>query len=354
LLRLSIISVVLLHVAIAQADDEDAPTFDPMKITLGGYMQPQFRLRDDDPEQPDIHNGFRFARVRLISNGSTKAGNLDLSESLEAELLQFTLLDAYVTVRRTIDDGYLVVDGGQMRTPISRQQMLSDSRLAYVDKALLATIAPDRDLGLRVTFAPPAAKYVRVLGGVFNGEGKNKIENLNDKYLYALRLEVSPIGRDVPLAESDLSGDYVTAAFSYGHNAVANGMTGANEEAIQYVGFDVSGGYEGLSGSVEYLYVKHAFTGPDPAMVPAGFRNKGWVVQANYLLPWRLPPYRQSQVELGARIEQLDRGDLDQSVREITAVASFYLRNHTIKAQLAANHTDAFDQLLLQVTYRLE
>ena len=58
----------------------------------------------------------------------------------------------------------------------------------------------------------------------------------------------------------------------------------------------------------------------------------------------------------------------NQSVRAFTAVASLYLRQHQMKVQLAATHfteiedqtvtganaTYPDDQLLLQVTYRVE
>jgi hypothetical protein len=76
-------------------------------------------------------------------------------------------------------------------------------------------------------------------------------------------------------------------------------------------------------------------------------------------------------------VEEIDRNDTipipapadpAQSVRSLTAVASYYLRMHTLKAQLAFTHFEELedqtasgakatfdnDQLLLQVTYRLE
>ena len=107
------------------------------------------------------------------------------------------------------------------------------------------------------------------------------------------------------------------------------------------------------------------------------FRATGFVAQLNYLLPVKLPPARQARLEIGGRFEEIDRndtvpiaqlGDPEQSVREITAVASLYLRRHSLKAQLALSHFTEIesqtvtaenavydnDQLLLQVTYRLE
>src|SRR5262249_22483506 len=107
------------------------------------------------------------------------------------------------------------------------------------------------------------------------------------------------------------------------------------------------------------------------------FRANGIVAQLSYMLPVALPPGRQARFELGARFEEIDPndtvpivqpGDPGQSVRAITGCATFYLRSHSIKAQLAFTHfteledrtvlnedaTYDNDQLLLQVTYRLE
>jgi hypothetical protein len=94
-------------------------------------------------------------------------------------------------------------------------------------------------------------------------------------------------------------------------------------------------------------------------------------------LPKAFPPLGQASIEIGVRVEEIDRndtvpialpGDPEQSVRGYTGVVSYYLRGHTLKAQLAVSHLTeledktvldedaAFDndQVLLQVTYRLE
>ncbi len=357
------------------APPEVAPV-EPPSVTIGGYIQPQFRLRQDSPAQFD-QDGFRFARARLILGGQTHAGNFKLSASVEAELQPtFALADAYITVARKLPDaGLFSLDLGQMRVPISRQNLLSDSRLSFVDKAQLATIAPDRDLGARLTFAVPDAPWLRVIGGAFNGDGKNQVENINQRYLYAGRLEISPVGPGTPLAESGFGGAFLTAAISAGHNKLNQG---ANREQITYLGADLACSWRGLSGAIEYLEVRHAFDGRgDPSMLPPAFHANGWAAQLTYLLPVELPPLRQSRLELGFRVEEIDRndtipisqpGDPAQSVREFTGVVSYYLHAHSLKAQLAVSHfkeledrtvlggdaTYRNDQALLQVTYRLE
>jgi len=223
-------------------------------------------------------------------------------------------------------------------------------------------------------FVPPKAHWIRVIGGVFNGEGRNQVQNTNEKYLYAGRLELTPIGKTMPFAESMFGGTFLTAAVSVGHNSLTPGEF---EENQVFLGADLSGAWHGVSGSVEYLEVRHTYGG-DPAKIPGpSFKANGFSAQLNYMLPIGLPPLRQARLEVGARVEEIDRndaisipqaGDPNQSVREYTAVISYYLKKHNAKIQLAASHftevedktvtntdaTFANDQLLLQVTYRVE
>jgi hypothetical protein len=359
--------------AIATTTDPTPPA-DRWSMRLGGYVQPQFRLRQNSPAAVD-EDGFRLARVRLTASAEGRAGDLVLSAFIEAELQPtFTLADAFATVARPLEGkGTLALDVGQTRVPISRQQLISDSRLSFVDKAQLATIAPDRDLGARATFVPPGVP-IRVIAGAFNGEGKNQIQNINEGYLYAGRVEVTPVGGAAPLAESAFGHTWISAAISAGYNKLTPGDYRENQLSL---GADISGAYRGLSGSVEYLVVRHAFKG-DPMKLPGpDYKGNGWMAQLAYLLPVALPPNEKTRVEIGARVEEIDRndtvpipqlGDPAQSVREYTGVASIYVREHLLKAQIAFSHfqeletqtstgtdaTFANDQLLLQITYRVE
>ncbi|CAN5892810.1 hypothetical protein BH11MYX3_BH11MYX3_08960 [soil metagenome] len=363
-----------------QREKEALASYEPSSVQLGGYLQPQFRMRQDSPAQAD-QDGFRFARARLSGRAETRAGNLELSAYIEAELQpQFSLADAYATVARTFAvsghrrslPGKISLDAGQMRVPVSRQNMLSDSRLSFVDKAQLATISPERDLGARLTIAPPKAP-VRLFAGMFNGHGRNQVENINQSYLYAARFELSPVGRDVALAESAFGGSFITIAMSYAHNKLTAGI---GRELVTTFGGDFGFAWKGLSGSFEYLTVKHEFDGAaDATMQP--YKANGWTAQLAYLLPVELAPLKQARLELAFRVEEIDRndsvpiaqlGDKDQSVRAMTGVLSYYLRMHNLKAQLAVNHfieledrnslggNAAYDndQVLLQATYRLE
>lgn len=366
---------LVLVARVAHADDGVDSNGEPWTFRPGGYIQPQFRLRQNSDANVD-EDGFRFARVRLSGTADGKAGNLDLKAYVEAELQPtFVLADAFATVSRKLSSkGVLAVDAGQMRVPISRQQLMSDSRLSFVDKAQLATIAPDRDLGTRVTFVTPGAP-VRVYAGMFNGEGKNQIQNINESYLYAGRVEVTPVGGPTqPYEESAFKHTWISIAGSVGYNKLS---PGDYHENVRYLGGDVAGAWNGISGSFEILSVKHAYRGDEAKFPGPEYSALGWVAQAAYLLPLELPPLKETRLEVGARIEEIDRndtvpistlGDPNQSQRIYTGVVSAFLKQHLLKAQLAFSHiqevedrtatgTNATydnDQLLLQITYRVE
>jgi hypothetical protein len=348
---------------------------DKTHVELDGYIQPQFRFRQDSSVQDDT-NGFRFARIRPMIRAKTElAGGYELGAFFEFEFQPtFQLVDGFAGVTKKLDkDGLVVVDVGQMRVPISRQQLLSDSRIAFVDKAQIATIAPRRDLGGRVTFVPPGVRQVKVLAGMFNGEGPNQIENINQKFLYAGRVELNVLGKEGGLAEGGFGDAFLTLAGSVGFNKLTNGD---RTESVLYYGGDIAGAYKGLSGSFEYLYVKHTLeTSGDPALLPPDFNQNGWNAQLNYLLPFTLPG--KSRLEIGARLEEIDRNDTipivlpgepEQSQRIATGVITYYVRKHSLKVQLALAHFQEIedetvtggsavydnDQAMLQLTYRMD
>jgi hypothetical protein len=352
----------------AHADDDDEWTIRP-----GGFLQPQFRLNQYSPTT-GYQDGFRFARARATATASGKRDDLLISAYFEYELQPtFSLYDAFATIKKPIDDQYVMVDFGQTRVPFGRQNMLSDTRLSFVDKAQIgySPLGFDRDLGARVWYKAP--KFVRVIGGVFNGEGRDQVQNINDSYLYSGRVEVTVLGDEMPFEESAFKGNWLTFAGSIAHNKL-NPATTYHELQLSD-GFDVSGAYEGISGSVEYLEQRHTFDG-DPTMSPPAYKANGIVVQAAYLLPCAVWP-ADSRIEFGARFEEYDRNDTtpitapadpNQSEREFAGVVSYYLRKHTLKLQLAANHyqqiedktvtganaTYKHDQVILQMTYRVE
>ncbi len=349
------------------------PDDEPWSFRPGGFIQEQFRSKENSVVQND-QDGFRLARARVTASGAGAIGGFQLASYFEMELQpQFSLYDAYVSVSKPLPhDGVLTLDLGQMRVPISRQQLISDTRRAFVEAAQISSIAPDRDLGARLWYVPSQLHMVRLIGGVFNGEGRDQIQNINERYLWAGRIEVTPFGDVAPYAESAFAGNWLTLAFNAGHNVLTPGVY--EEKQITW-GYDISGCWRGLSGSFEYLQVNHYYEG-DPTKFPGkDYHANGFDAQLNYMLPLKL--YRDTRLEIGARVEEIDRDDTDpiemagdpnQSLRIYTAVISYYLRQHQMKIQVAGYHVTEIenrtatgadatypdDQILVQVTYRAE
>jgi len=353
----------------------EAPPLPPdATFSPGAYLQPQFRLRQNSPYVPSS-DGFRFARARLFGRAATKLGGLEVSGYVEGEMQpQFSLFFAFATLAYPLPAaGRITVDLGQMQVPVTHENLISDSNLAFVEKSQLMSIAPDHDLGTRLWIVPPAMPWLRVIGSAFNGEGKDMMQNGNESLLYTGRVEITPLGSD-PFRESYFNGDWVVIAASIAHNKLS--PPGSHHELLTYIGADADFAWHGLSGAFEYLEVHHDYDG-DITTAPPRYHANGYYAQLLYMPPIELVPGRLGRLEVGARIEELDRNDTvpiavpgapNQSFRELTACVSYYLRGHYLKAQLAASHftqiekttadgtnaTFPEDQILLQLTYRME
>lgn len=345
------------------ADQSDATT----SLTVGAYMQARYRWISNDQDVTSDENGFSLAKVRpyLVA-----ARQLDPRWSararIESELTpQFQMVDASAGM---VFDGRVALDIGQQRAPVSRVALTSDSVTAFPEAAAVAGLAPGRQIGALLEARDPWTDWVKVSVGMFNGEGRNQPQNIDESYLFAGRLAVTPVGKD-RYAESAFGGDFVTLAASVAHNSLEVGSTSEKQLTM---GMDLAGSYHGLAASVEYLQVEHAFG--EGASTP-DFRANGVVAQATYLLPAmaRLP----GRIEAGARFDELDRndtvpivapGDENQSLRSYTGVVTYYLAGHALKLSASYSHvveveaTDRLgndatlknDRVFIQLTYRGE
>lgn len=348
----------------------------------GGFMQLQYRSKQNSVVGND-QDGFRYARARFTATGGGQIGSLYIGSYFEAELQPtFSLYDAYVSLAHDLPGhGMIDLDVGQQRVPISRQQLLSDTRRAFVDGALIQTIAPDRDLGAKLTLNVPFLRWVRIIGGAFNGEGRNQVQNINEHYFWAGRIEVTPIGGVQPYEESGFTCNWLSGAADVGRNLLTPGIY---EEKQLSMGYDISGCWNGriagkwignISGSFEYLQVNHYYLGAPSAVPGVNYHANGFTAQLSYMLPLKI--YRDTRLELSARVEEIDRdntdpislpGDPNQSQRVYTGVISYYLNGHRLKIQVAGYHyqqiedrtqtgasaTYPEDQIVAQLTYRAE
>lgn len=347
-----------------------AEAADPPVATVGGYLQPQFRVRQDDPNDPDATDGFRIRRARLKLDAAKPVGELALEGHVEAEATpNFQLLDAYASLAGTLPaDGSWKVLAGQFKAPFSRQTLLSDADLQMVEKAQLVELAPDRQIGAGAVVNVPGAPFLELSAGVFDGEGKNQPANIDERFMYVGRLAFRPIGTHAKLIESALGPDAVSVAVSAAYDQLD---TGGVVQTTKRFGADVFGSWNGLSGTAEIILTQISFTGSG---AQPDFGQRGLNVQVGYLLP--LPAVRRRRFEVAARMEELDRndtvpiqrpGDPFQSTRSFVLGLSYYQLGHALKLQLAAYHIQEIedrdvsgmnaslpnDQILLQATYKL-
>lgn len=355
------LAVVLLAPAPALADGA-------LPVTIGGYVQPQLRVRQDSVADDD-QDGFRFRRARLIAKAERETDDVTVGATLEVELTpEVTLLDGFVTVKRGLpNDGGWQIDVGQVKAPFSRQALLSDANLQFVEKAELVSLAPDRQIGGRAKLTIPAVPMVSVWGGMFNGEGRNRVRNVDQNYLWVARVEVAPLGRGAPLAEGGLD-DYAVIGAGVTRN---NLDLGDGLEKVTTLGADAAAAWHGISAAFEYTHAQHDF----PTMAQEPYVAQGFAAQAGYLLP--LPGYLEKHVEVAGRVEEIDRndvafvdmpGDPNQSLRLYTAGLTYYHAGHDLKAQLTASHVTEIEEesrtgdsivvdndvLLVQLTARME
>jgi phosphate-selective porin len=337
-------------------EDPEAPT-----VTVGGYLQPQFRARQNSDADGDT-NGFRMRRARVTFEAERAVESVDVGVEAEVELTpETTMMDATAW----ISGGGLPLDTdwsftvGQFKAPFSRQTLLSDSKIQFVEKAQINSLAPDRQIGAQLGLE---VKMVELKLGLFNGEGRNQVQNIDEQYMFVGRIEVTPFGRGAAFAEGGFE-DHLRL----GANGYQN--TFGPEDTLGFGG-DVSIAWHGASLAGEYVEVRHEFSDSQP-----DYTAKGWAGQAGYLLP--LGGFLEEKIELAARVEEIDRndavpvdapGDPNQSQRLFTGGATFYQARHGLK--LSANYTHVVeieqedragndirhdnDIVLLQVTYRME
>jgi hypothetical protein len=367
-------AILLLVTALpAAAFAQPAPPAET-EVHVGGYLQPQVQMRQNDDVAQFDEDGFRLRRTRLLLGAERETDEATLSLALEAELTSpVGLLDAYVSARRDLPrNGRLRIDLGQVKAPFSRQTLVSDSDLQLPEKARLTALAPDRQLGVRAIVNPPAAPWVELSGGVFNGDGRNVVDNIDEHFMFVGRVAVRPIGPTARLVESGMGQDAVSVAFSAARNL--RDLGGFSEKAL-LLGVDAFVSLQGASATAEYLWARYRFPEGAPAM---NYKAQGLNLQAGYLLP--VPGRLYRRFELAARYEEVDPrypndvfgiigpDDEFQSERSVVGAASYYHDEHDLKLQLSFAHnievedrdrtggdaTYANDTLLLQATLRLE
>jgi hypothetical protein len=225
--------------------------------------------------------------------------------------------------------GTFQVRVGQYKVPFGRQEFTSSERQQFVDRSILSgEFSHSRDVGVTL-WGRLAGGKVEYWAGMFNGNGRQKVFNDNNKYQYDLRLMYQPWG-DVKYSEGDFeSKDRPLLAIAAGFEK--NNLIGSssappgsflNNTDDNTLSGDVVFKYRGFSAYAEYFSRKR-----EPQQ-GAGFHSDGWQVQGGYFL-------KREVFELAFRYAWWDpsdqkRGD-DQT--EIGGAANYYFLKHRFKLQ---------------------
>ncbi len=211
---------MLLALAVAVAAEESRP----FVVTPYAWIRPSFAWRQDDEALVSDTDGFSVAARAGLEGAADRIG---LRGRVEVELQPEPVLkDAFVN---WTPHAVVSVNTGQMKVPFSVQQLASDTRRQFpLDAPLVDAMEIGRDMGVSAEGRLLLAKKPRlsVTTGVFNGEGANRLENVNDRFMFAQRVVVAPLG----MRERPMEGTGREPYFHLGGGWVYN-YTGADATA---------------------------------------------------------------------------------------------------------------------------
>lgn len=328
-----------------------------LKLDLYGWVMPRFTWQEsDDRPVVNLHPNAAFTVNRARLGAYARVGKWARAQvefELGREIAQ--PIDAFVILSPLHGDvATLNLQVGQFRVPFSRQNLIQGVGLQLPDAAywVRPSFIVDRDIG-GMLWGELFDGRARWNLGVFNGNDPGRGQTLNsDRYfLFAARLEGSPLGRP-PRFEGDLRpmAEQRRPIVTFGVSAMRNRLEDKHFNR-NYIGADLGAWWRGASLYGEFYY--HVddpveATGPNAT---ARVKQLGWNVQAGYFLP---VPWVKEHLEIVARVQALDPNiDVktpanDNGARDLDASnptwgfmgfqfgANYYLfHSHTLKAQVA-------------------
>ena len=319
--------------------DLEGRTFTHAKASFGGYIQPRFRFSPDDTEAGSTGEvGFSVQRMRLELEGSFSAPGpknfpFTLRQKTSIELMPDPRLqDAYVDFALGTP---FQVRLGQFKAPSSRTNLTSDMGAMFPDKPLIASFGPEREMGA-MFFGWWGKRLIEWNVGVFNGEGRNRVSNVNRKVMVVGRVAFSPLGSPGMAAEVLHDWSFkddatirptFTVGYSITHNTI--GPLGQQEAILAH---DVDGffHYRFFTAQGEFWDRTSDFE----ELSVSDYKQTGWYAQLSAF--WFGVPWAQEHLALLGRVEQGDAyipsadippaGPLDpaQATRRITAGVGFF------------------------------
>lgn len=283
--------------------DSQGAGFDRTRIRVGGFVQPRFvSTQEDEAAGVPGELGFQVARARLefttLRSQSADPDGLraQVRTTTTIELMpEARLVDAFVDLSAR---PLLALRVGQFKTPTSRTLLVSDKDTALPERAGLDDLGPRRQIGAMLHGADPD-NILEYGVGAFNGEGTNRLGNVNRKVLTAARVAISPWGG--PGTTSELLDPEVPATATLGYAIYTNvdGPEGAEEATLSHNG-ELFAHYRWISLQSELLW---RFTDWQPVEL-ADSHSLAWYAQAASFVPG--VPWADEHLALLGRIEQTD------------------------------------------------
>lgn len=185
-------------------DETAKPRF---SLALGNRLQVRYTFADRNLDDSSDSSAFRIRRFKFFLNGN--AFYPWLRYKLQADWVGGHGTDGN---RPDLDDAFvdlayfpfLSVQLGQFKVPFNRQELTSSGALQFVDRAITnARFTLGRDQGVMIHgFVGPVAG-LEYSAGVFNGNGKNRVEKEDSDHMGAARINWTPLG-PMKYSESDL------------------------------------------------------------------------------------------------------------------------------------------------------
>jgi phosphate-selective porin len=312
-------------------------TFEGDRAALIISNRVQVRFTNEQPGDPNAHEAkgsFRIRRAKTKFEGWIYNKSLTYDVQLNWADTASSLEDAAINYDVTKGRKLFQIKGGQFKVPFGRQELTSSGSQQFVDRSMISEqFEKGRDIGLQVWGQTPAGA-VEWRTGIFNGAGRNKTANDNNKYQFDARVVWNIMG-DVKYSESDFESTdrpLLAVAAQYEGNNMQGATTGDDIDR-EVFGGDVVFKYKGLSVFSEYYR-----RGSEPE-VAADFDSEGYIAQVGYFV------YRR-YVEIALRFAALDPSDT-------TAVAGVTLANdHRFERGVGVNWFMNKHALKLQADYR--
>jgi hypothetical protein len=287
------------------------------------------------PAKGDPRGSFRIRRAKFKLDGWFYKKNLQYEfQANWAELAGTagnTVEDANINLDVKGDKRFMI-KFGQFKVPFGRQELTSSGSQQFVDRSAVSNeYAKGRDMGLQL-WGELKNALVDWRVGAFNGNGRLKTANDNDKYQYNARVTLQPFGA-VKYEECDFQTTdklLLAVAGNFEMNDFANVNTDKSKNIKRtLLGADLALLYRGLYLTGEFYDRKLEPEGPakagDPQ--PPSYKSNGYFAQAGY----RFNP----NWEVAARYGSWDPTDAksDDDRTELGGAVSYYYNKHNMKIQ---------------------